>query len=537
MRNINGDLFVNMLVSASNKLENAKESVNKLNVFPVPDGDTGTNMSLTFAKAVSDVANLSSATVGEASKILASSSLRGARGNSGVILSQFLRGISKALADSESTDIKLFALALESGKTAAYNAVMKPTEGTILTIMRALAEKSLEIADSDRTFIEFLEEIIEYGNKVLDETPEMLPKLKQAGVVDAGGKGLMIIFEGMLYFLKNGEVIARKETSAEDSEEDEGMILSDEEITFGYCTEFIIIKGKSGADVLRSKLEKIGDSVVVVEDSEIIKVHVHTDTPNIAIGYGLELGALTSMKIDNMRYQNEQLKKKEEEKRKAERTKYGFLAVAAGEGFKNIYKELGITGFVSGGQSMNPSTEDILKAAYNVNAETVFVFPNNKNIILAAQQAQEIFEGNMIVIPTTSMAQVFPIMLMYDDNKSETELTEEFLEALKNVKTGQVTYAVRDSQVNDIEIKEGDIMAMAEDKVVAVAEDAKNGVLKTLENLGAENAEIITIYSGEDITEEQLAELTAAVEEKYPGCEVSPLEGGQPVYYYVLSVE
>ncbi len=537
MKIINGDIFVNMLVSAANKLENAKEAVNKLNVFPVPDGDTGTNMSLTFQKAVTDASNLSSATAGEVAKILASSSLRGARGNSGVILSQFLRGISKGIGSAEEMDIKLFALAIESGKTAAYNAVMKPTEGTILTIMRALADKSCEVADSDKSVIEFLEEIIAYGNEVLAETPEMLPKLKQAGVVDAGGKGLMIIFEGMLYFLKNGKVITREEKSEDSADKDEGMILSDEEITFGYCTEFIIIKGKSGADVLRSKLEKIGDSVVVVEDSDIIKVHVHTDNPDKAIGYGLELGALTSMKIDNMRYQNEQLKKKEEEKRKAERTKYGFLAVAAGEGFKNIYNELGITGFVSGGQSMNPSTEDILKAAYDVNAETVFVFPNNKNIILAAQQAQDIFEGNMIVIPTTSLAHVFPIMLVFDENKSESELTEEFLEALKNVKTGQVTYAVRDSQVNDIEIKEGDIMAMAEDKVVGVNDNSKDAVLSVLEKLGASSAEIITVYSGEDISEDELNELTAAIEEKYPDCDVSPLEGGQPVYYYVVSVE
>ena len=537
MNIINGDLFVKMLVSASNKLENSKEAINKLNVFPVPDGDTGTNMSLTFAKAVSDVANLSSTDVGEASRVLASSSLRGARGNSGVILSQFLRGISKVLQDKDEMDAKIFAAALEGGKTSAYNAVMKPTEGTILTIMRALADKANEICDGAESFVSFLEEVIAYGNEILDKTPDMLPKLKQAGVVDAGGKGLIVIFDGMLYFLKNGVIIEKDENASESEDEDAGMILSDEEITFGYCTEFIIIKGKSGADVLRSKLEKIGDSVVVVEDCEIIKVHVHTDTPNIAIGYGLELGQLTSMKIDNMRYQNEQLKKKEEEKRIAERTKYGFLAVASGEGFKTIYNELGITGFVSGGQSMNPSTDDILKSAYEVNAETVFVFPNNKNIILAAQQAKEIFEGNMIVIPTTSLAHVFPIMLMFDENQSPEELEAAFYSALSNVKTGQVTYAVRDSMVNDIEIKEGDIMAMAEDKVIGVSDNNIGAVLQILEKLGADSAEVITVYAGEDVSVEELSELTAAIEEKYPGCEVSPLEGGQPVYYYVISVE
>ncbi len=537
MKYINGASFKSMLLSGANKLENQKEAVNKLNVFPVPDGDTGTNMSLTFSKAVKDVSSLSETTVGEAAKILASSSLRGARGNSGVILSQFLRGISKGLAGLEEFDAVSFASAMENGKAAAYNAVMKPTEGTILTIMKALAEKSEEIKNEECEFEDYLLKLIDYAKEVLDKTPDMLPKLKQAGVVDAGGKGLVVIFEGMHHYLKSGEIIEAGQSSEIAEEESAEMILSDEEITFGYCTEFIIIKEKSGADVLRGKLEKIGDSVVVVEDSEIIKVHVHTDEPDKAIGYGLTFGALINLKVDNMRYQNEQLKKKEAEKRAAERTKYGFLAVAVGEGFKNIYQELGINGFVSGGQSMNPSTEDILKAAEEVNADTVFVFPNNKNIILAAQQAAEIFEGNMIVVGTTSMAQVFPLMLVYDESMEADEIKQSFEDALKNVTTGQITYAVRDSVVNDIEIAEGDIMTLLEDKVVGVSENPEKGVMDLLEKMNAENAEIITVYAGEDISAEKLDSLSAEIQDKYPSCEVSPLSGGQPVYYYTVSVE
>lgn len=537
MKVINGDLFINMLISASNNLENQKEEINKLNVFPVPDCDTGTNMSLTFSKATNEVCNMFSASLSDISAKLSSASLRGARGNSGVILSQFLRGLSKGFKDIEEADTRIFALAFEEGTKSAYRAVMKPTEGTILTVMRGVSDKAVSIYEEENDIAAFLKAVIENGNKVLSETPELLPKLKQAGVVDAGGMGLMVIIEGMLHYIEKGEVIPlqdKKEVSDE-GESAAGQYVED--ITFGYCTEFIIIKEHRGAEMLRDKLWKIGDSVVVVEDDDIIKVHVHTDSPDVAIGLGLKLGALINLKIDNMRYQNEQLKKQEEERRIKEKTKYGFVAVAAGDGFKSIYEELGIKGVISGGQSMNPSTDDILKKAEEINAETVFVFPNNKNIILAAEQAKELFNGEMVVIPTTSMAHVFPLMMIYDENASKDDLEEGFKEALSNVKTGQITYAVRDSSVDNIEIKEGDIMELVEDKVVSIAADKETAVLEVLEKIVTDETEIITVYAGEDISSEDLEGMLEKAEEKFPDCDITSYRGEQPIYYYVVSAE
>ncbi len=537
MKVFNGDLFINMLISASNNLENNKEEINKLNVFPVPDGDTGTNMSLTFSKATSEICNMYGESISDISAKLSSASLRGARGNSGVILSQFLRGLSKGFKDISDADSEIFKNAFSEGTKAAYRAVMKPTEGTILTVMRGLSEKAEEIFNDVTEIEEFLEKVIENGNKVLSETPELLPKLKQAGVVDAGGMGLMTIIEGMLSFLKTGELIPlmEKKENAEDVESAAGQYVED--ITFGYCTEFIIIKEHRGAERLADKLWKIGDSVVVVEDDDIVKVHVHTDNPDMAIGFGLKIGQLINLKIDNMRYQNEQLKKQEEERRKKEKTKYGFVAVAAGDGFKTIYEELGITGVISGGQSMNPSTDDILSMAEKINAETVFVFPNNKNIILAAEQAKKLFDGNMIVIPTTSMAHVFPVMMMYDENAPMETLEQMFKDALSNVKTGQITYAVRDSVVNDIEIKEGDIMQLVEDKVVDIEKDRESAILAVLDKIVTEDTEVVTIYAGEDVDEEEFSQMLEKAEEKFPDCDITSYRGEQPIYYYVASAE
>ena len=535
---INGELLVNMLVSGSVNLANNMEDVNRLNVFPVPDGDTGTNMSMTFSKATSEIQNQTELPVGEIGKKISSASLRGARGNSGVILSQFIRGISKGLKDKETATVKDFAIALAFGTKEAYQAVMKPTEGTILTVMRAISDEADRNKD-DEDLKAFLDKVIKNAKIVLDETPEMLPKLKQAGVVDAGGMGLVIIFEGMKYYLDNGEIMEKLEVS--DSEgivaESAAQILKDEEITFGYCTEFIIRKsGKKGASGLRSKLEKIGDSVVVVEDDDIIKVHVHTDNPDMAIGHGLKIGSLINIKIDNMRYQNEQLKEQEQSAKK-EKTKYGFVAVASGEGFKNIYNELGITGVIFGGQSMNPSTDDILEAAKNVNAETVFVFPNNKNIILAASQAKDLFDGNLVVIPTISMAQVFSLMLLYDENLSAEELEEAFNEGLSNVKTAQITYAVRDSVVNDIAVLKDDIMGMIDDKLTDAGRGINEITLSVIDKMTDDFTSVITVYKGSDISDKETQKLVETLTEKYPDCDISLLEGGQPIYYYIISAE
>ncbi len=535
MNILKSDIFINMLVSASNNLENKKEEINRLNVFPVPDGDTGTNMSLTFSKATKEICNMQDSTVSEIAAKLSSASLRGARGNSGVILSQFIRGISKGFNEKEEINTEVLANAFLSGTESAYRAVMKPTEGTILTVMRGLSDEAMAVYPECDSIIEFFNRVIINGNKVLSETPELLPKLKQAGVVDSGGMGLMVILEGMKYFLENNEIMPLIESREQPEESAAGQYV--ENITFGYCTEYIIEKEHRGAENLKDKLKQIGDCVVVVEDEEIVKVHVHTDDPDKAIGFGLKIGQLINIKIDNMRHENEELKKKEEERLKKEKTKYGFVSVAAGDGFKSIFEELGIKGIISGGQSMNPSTDDILKKAKEVNAETVFVFPNNKNIILAAEQAKDLFEGELIVIPTTSMAQVFSVMMVYDESLSKEELTEGFNEILSTVKCGQVTYAVRDSMVNDIEIKEGDIMQLVNDKVVDVSPSVFEGIIETVKKIADEDTEIITLYAGEDISDEALDEVVAKLEELYPACDITPYRGEQPIYYYIASAE
>ncbi len=535
MNILKSDLFINMLVSASNNLENRKEEINRLNVFPVPDGDTGTNMSLTFSKATKEVCDMQESTVTEIAAKLSSASLRGARGNSGVILSQFIRGIAKGFADKDEINIEIFANAFKMGTESAYRAVMKPTEGTILTVMRGLSDEAMTVYPHCSTIIEFMDKVIANGKKVLDETPELLPKLKQAGVVDSGGMGLMVILEGMKYYLDNNEIVPLIENREQSEESAAGSYI--EEITFGYCTEYIIVKEHRGAESLKDKLKQIGDCVVVVEDDEIVKVHVHTDDPDKAIGYGLKIGSLINIKIDNMRHENEELKKKEEERLKKEKTKYGFVSVAAGDGFKSIFEELGIKGIISGGQSMNPSTDDILNKAKEVNAETVFVFPNNKNIILAAEQAEKLFEGNLVVIPTTSMAQVFSVMMAYDESLSQQELTDGFNEILSTVNCGQVTYAVRDSMVNDIEIKEGDIMQLVNDKVVAVSKTVEDGVIETIKKIVTDDTEIITLYAGEDVTEDDFNSVVEKLEELYPSCDITPYRGEQPIYYYIVSAE
>ena len=535
MNILKSDLFINMLVSASNNLENRKEEINRLNVFPVPDGDTGTNMSLTFSKATKEICGMQDSSVSEIAAKLSSASLRGARGNSGVILSQFIRGIAKGFLEKEDITIETIASAFKSGTESAYRAVMKPTEGTILTVMRGLSDEAMKVYEETETLVDFFEKVIKNGNEVLDYTPELLPKLKQAGVVDSGGMGLMVIFEGMKYYLDNNEIMPLIENREQAEESAAGQYI--EEITFGYCTEYIIVKEHRGAETLKDKLKQIGDCVVVVEDDEIVKVHVHTDDPDKAIGYGLKIGSLINIKIDNMRHENEELKKKEEERLKKEKTKYGFVAVAAGEGFKSIYSELGIKGVISGGQSMNPSTDDILNKAKEVNAETVFVFPNNKNIILAAEQAKDLFDGELIVIPTTSMAHVFPVMMVYDESLEKDELEAGFLEMLSTVRSGQVTYAVRDSMVNDIEIKEGDIMQLVNDKVVDVSQSVEEGIIETVRKIVDEDTEVITLYAGEDVTDKDLETVVEKLEGIYPSCDITSYRGEQPIYYYIVSAE
>ncbi len=542
MNTINGEQLVNMLISACNHIENKKDEINRLNVFPVPDGDTGTNMTLTFSKAVKEISGLTTQPVGIIGEKMSSASLRGARGNSGVILSQFIRGMAKQLKNLDTADIKQTAEAIKSGADVAYAAVMKPTEGTILTVMRGLSDKALEICEQDLEMKDFLEQVIAYGNEVLAKTIDMLPKLKQANVVDAGGKGLMTLFEGALYYLEHQEILPLQEKGADTEEEPEeasAAQLIEEDITFGYCTEFIIMKsGNKPAGNLRSRLEKIGDSVVVVEDDEIIKVHVHTDNPDMALGYGLKIGQLINLKIDNMRYQNEQLRKEKEEQEKAQpKKKYGFVSVASGAGFKKVYQELGIDQVIFGGQSMNPSTDDILEAVKKIHAETIFVFPNNKNIILAAEQAKALYGDSLVVIPTTSMAEVYSLMIMYDENLGREMLEGVFKDVLSNIKTGQVTYAVRDSVVNDLAIKEGDIMGMQGSKVVSLGSNINLVTLNLIKEMADDMTEIITIYGGEDLKEEQKEELLETLEEEFPDVDITYSKGEQPIYYYIIAVE
>ena len=568
---IDADLLKKMFLSGANNLDLNKEWINELNVFPVPDGDTGTNMTMTIMSAAREVQAIEQPTLENLAKAISSGSLRGARGNSGVILSQLLRGFTKAIKKQDAIDVPLMADAFQKAVETAYKAVMKPKEGTILTVAKGMADKAIELREEIDDLDEALRQIIEYGDKVLAHTPELLPVLKEAGVVDSGGQGLMQAMKGAYSAMTGKEIAPAQggealsagsgagETGSREAFEGQGQSgLADFDIKFGYCTEFIINLEKEMEDseeqAFKQYLESIGDSIVLVADEEIVKVHVHTNDPGLAIQKALTYGSLSRMKIDNMREEHQEKlikdagrlaaeQKAAEETRTAEkptepRKPYGFVAVSVGEGMDAIFRDLGVDCLITGGQTMNPSTEDMLNAINQVNADTVFVLPNNKNIILAAQQAQSLTEDKeVIVVPTKTVPQGISAIIGFSPDRSAEENAREMEEELSLVKTGQVTYAVRDTAIDGKEIHAGDIMGLDDHTIAAVGNDVTGTALELLSSMVDEDSELVTIYYGSDLEEGDAQAFYEKVQEAYPACDVELQNGGQPIYYYVISVE
>ena len=544
---VDANMLGRMFLSGAKNLEAKKEWINELNVFPVPDGDTGTNMTLTIMSAASEVSALSDSSMKALAKAISSGSLRGARGNSGVILSQLLRGFTKVIEHYDTVDAVIFARAFEKGVETAYKAVMKPKEGTILTVARGAAEKALEIAGESDSLETFFTDVIAEAELVLSRTPDMLPVLKEAGVVDSGGQGLLEVLKGAfdgymgkeidLNFEKPKTAVSGKPVSAEESN-----------IKFGYCTEFIIMLEKQFTEKdeheFKEYLMSIGDSLVVVADDEIVKVHVHTNDPGEAIQRALTYGQLSNMKIDNMRLEHHEKVIKEAEKMAAQQAaaepekEVGFISVSVGAGMGEIFKELGADYLIEGGQTMNPSTEDVLQAIERVNAKSIFIFPNNKNIILAANQARDLTEDkNIIVIPTKTIPQGITALISYVPDKTVEQNTEEMMEAVGNVKTGQITYAVRDTKIDDKEIRQGDIMGIGDHGLLAVGTGIEDITVAALQEMTDEDSEIISVYYGQDVSEEDAEHLAERLEEQYPDFDIEIHNGGQPIYYYIVSVE
>ena len=545
-KTINSTEFRKMILVGAKQLEINRAKVDALNVFPVPDGDTGTNMSLTMQSTVKELTACPSNAFAEVCNAVSRGALRGARGNSGVILSQILKGICSVLAKCEKdVDTKTFAKALEQGSKVAYGAVSVPKEGTILTVIRMMSEHAVKVAGKKKEFEEFFKDVIDEGERALALTPEMLPVLKKAGVVDSGGVGLMTIIKGFASELTGEEVADTvTEVNAEGSEEDFGdnsSIINMElgEIQYAYCTEFFIINIKKSTtiaaiDRLRERLMAIGDSVICIGDLELVKVHVHTNQPGKALTYALELGELDRPKIENMLEQNRQIKAKLE----AEKKEMGMLAICTGSGLSDIFKDLSVDRVIEGGQTMNPSASDIATAAQKINAEHIFVFPNNKNIILAAEQAKALVENKTIhVIPTKNVPQGFAAALEFDPEASAEENKTNMIHALDNVKAGQITYAVRNTSINGFSIKEGDIIGLDDKKILAKSHSVEETMLKLIEKMKEEYHQMITLYYGEDVKEEDAEALCATIAEKYPDCDVDFHNGGQSVYYYILSLE
>ena len=549
-KTINVEMLAKMFLAGAGNIEAKKEFINELNVFPVPDGDTGTNMSLTIMAAAKEVSGLEQLDMKSLAKAISSGSLRGARGNSGVILSQLFRGFTKAIKEVKEIDCLILANALDKAKETAYKAVMKPKEGTILTVARGIADKGWELAEETDDLEVFIPELIRHAEYVLSKTPDMLPVLKEAGVVDSGGQGLLEVMKGAYDAFLGKEI----DYSAIAPSTGTGMTkISAEtnvEIKFGYCTEFIIMAEKlfteKDEQEFKTYLESIGDSIVCVADDEIVKVHVHTNDPGLAIQKALTYGQLSRMKIDNMREEHEEklirdaekMAKEQKQKKKESQKEFGFIAVSIGEGLNEIFKELGVDYIIEGGQTMNPSTDDMLNAIDEVNAKHVFIFPNNKNITLAANQAKSLVKDKeVIVIPTKTVPQGITAIINFVQDLSAEENEEVMLEEIKNVKTGQVTYAVRDTHIDDKEIHKDDIMGIGDSGIVAVGTDIADTTKEMLEILVDEDSELISIYYGEDVSEEDAEKLTAEIEEKYPDVDVDTHFGGQPIYYYVLAVE
>ena len=541
-KTINGSMLRSMILTAAKLLEINKAAVDALNVFPVPDGDTGTNMSLTFQSAVKELLKCQSNKIEDIADAVSKGALRGARGNSGVILSQVLRGFCNTLKKVDEIDTKLFSQALIAGAEVAYGAVSKPKEGTMLTVARMVAEHSQSIRSKHKDFETFLPELIKAGNDAVEITPSLLPVLKKAGVVDAGGKGLMCLYEGMYKALMgetvNSEDITVAQESSGDSVMDHADIMNLGDIEFAYCTEFFIInlnKKTTLADIerLRETLMTIGDSVIVIGDLEFVKVHVHTNQPGKALSRALELGELDRLKIENMLEQNRALMKKYEEEKKL----MGMLAVSAGDGISGIFKDLMVDGVIEGGQSMNPSADDIANAAQRINADNIFVFPNNKNIILAAEQAKSLVQNKKIhVIPTKNIPQGFAAALAFNPDLPVDENKANMIHSLDSVTVGQVTYSVRNTKLYGFELKVGDIMGLDNKKILSQGKDVGEVTLDLIEKI-RNDEEIITLYYGQDVKEEDALALQEKIIEKYPDCDVDVHYGGQPIYYYYIALE
>ena len=556
---INGDILRDAIISATNNLSNYRKAVDDLNVFPVPDGDTGTNMSMTLSNSARELEKLSGATAGKVASVNASALLRGARGNSGVITSLLFRGFAKGIGEDEFLTPENITNAFVFGVEAAYKAVMKPTEGTILTVARVAGEYAKEALSQGKDELAIFEYAIEGAKVALEETPELLPALKKAGVVDAGGKGFVLILEGMLSVMKDGVMIKSNAVETQEDDEDSSFNAAGEfetEITFTYCTEFIVKRAEDcekEPSELRAYLETIGDCVVVVDDDEIIKVHVHTDHPGNAIENGLTFGSLINMKIENMRDQHEKAKHEASEAKKkpaksADRTEtfipveptkpVGFVSVCAGDGLAVLFRDLGVDTIVSGGQTMNPSTDDILKAIEATPAETVFVLPNNKNIIMAAEQAIPISTRKVIVIHTRTIPQGISAMLNFDPDADDNQNAIEMQKSTERIATGQITFAARDADVDGVKIKQGELMALLGGKITFDDTVLEKTVLKLLKKMVKSSSEFITVIHGSDVTEEQAASIEAQIEEKFGSkAEITFINGGQPIYYYILSVE
>ena len=557
-KTINVDVLAKMFLAGAQNIEAKKDYINELNVFPVPDGDTGTNMSMTIMSAAKEVTALNKPAMKDLAKAISSGSLRGARGNSGVILSQLLRGFTKAIKEEKEIDVLALAAACQRARDTAYKAVMKPKEGTILTVASGIATKAAEMAEETDDLEVFIPAVIEHAQDVLNQTPEMLPVLKEAGVVDSGGQGLLEVIKGAYDAFLGKEIdysviepstgVTVNKVNAEDTAD----------IKFGYCTEFIILTEKEFTEdderEFKKFLSSIGDSIVCVADDDVVKIHVHTNDPGLAIQKALTYGQLSKMKIDNMREEHqeklirdaeklaEQQANEEaahEEKKPAEpRKAMGFIAVSIGAGMNEIFKELGADYIIEGGQTMNPSTEDMLNAIDQVNADTVFILPNNKNIILAANQAKSLVEDKeIIVIPTKTVPQGITAIINFMPDADVKTNEEAMLEEIKNVKTGQMTYAVRDTHIDDKEIHEGDIMGIGDSGILAVGKDLEETTKELIANLVDEDSELISIYYGEEVSEEEAEKFAGEIEELYPDVDVDIQFGGQPIYYYVLAVE
>ncbi len=561
INSINAAVFAKMFLAGAANLEAKKEWINELNVFPVPDGDTGTNMSMTIMSAAKEVAALENPDMKSLSKAISSGSLRGARGNSGVILSQLFRGFTKVIAEYDTITVEVMAKAMEKAVETAYKAVMKPKEGTILTVAKGAAEKGTELAETETDRLVFIEAVIKEADRVLSKTPDMLPVLKQAGVVDSGGQGLVEVLRGGLYSLQGKEIELQVEVP---KKSETGSLQADsyidaqanQEIRFAYCTQFLIMLDKPFSEKkeheFKAYLESIGDSIVVVADDEIVKVHVHTNDPGLAMQRGLTYGSLTTIIIENMKLERDEkisaMKEKEmqsagitetaKEEIKEPEKEMGFVAVSIGEGLNEIFRGLGVDYIIEGGQTMNPSTEDVLSAVEKVNAKNVFILPNNKNIILAASQAASLCEDkNIIVIPTKTIPQGITALVNYIPEQTPEENEARMSEEISIVKTGQVTYAVRDTEIDDKTIHQGDYMGIGDKTILSVGADKKEVTMDMIDQMIDEDSALVSIYYGDEATEEEAMEFSDQITEKYPDVEVEVNPGGQPIYYYIVSVE